>query len=224
LGFGFLIVAIFVSTVAESKCDFFEMLSLFSFFSSFILSIIAFVCGVWVLLSTYLHKGTLKGTGRAVDGLLLSLPCILLVLGMYISDACEVYRGAPVEKCGHNLKTLRKAIEVYGKDSGKYPASDKWCDLLMEHAGVTEEQFKCPSDKTGPCSYAINPNAEPNSQPDVVLLFETKGGWNQFGGSERVFFENHKGEGCNVLFNNGDINFITPDEVDELKWKDDTEE
>jgi len=67
--------------------------------------------------------------------------------------------------------------------------------------------------------YAINPNAEPNSPRDMVLLFETKGGWNQFGGPELVSFDNHRGEGCNILFNNGDINFVTPDEVGKLKWK-----
>jgi prepilin-type processing-associated H-X9-DG protein len=53
---------------------------------------------------------------------------------------------------------------------------------------------------------------------DIVLLFETKGGWNQFGGPEILTFENHKGKGCNVLFNDGSVRFVKPQEVGELNW------
>jgi prepilin-type processing-associated H-X9-DG protein len=71
------------------------------------------------------------------------------------------------------------------------------------------------------CHYAINPNCEPNSPGDVMLLFETKGGWNQFGGAEMRAFENHKGKGCNVLFNDGQVKFVPPEWSMELKWEKD---
>ena len=54
---------------------------------------------------------------------------------------------------------------------------------------------------------------------DVVLLFETKAGWNQFGGPELLTTEHHEGKGCNVLFNDGDVEFIKKEQVGELKWK-----
>ncbi len=69
------------------------------------------------------------------------------------------------------------------------------------------------------CTYAMNPDCEPNSPADLVLLFETKGGWNQYGGPELLTLDNHKGEGANVLFNDGHVKFIKPDEVGKLKWK-----
>ncbi len=69
--------------------------------------------------------------------------------------------------------------------------------------------------------YAINPNCEPNSPANVVLLFETKSGWNQFGGPELLTMENHNGEGCNVLFNNGRRRFVKPEKLDKLNWGDD---
>jgi prepilin-type processing-associated H-X9-DG protein len=65
----------------------------------------------------------------------------------------------------------------------------------------------------------MNPDCEPNSPADLVLLFETKGGWNQYGGPELLTLDNHKGEGANVLFNDGHVKFIKPDEVGKLKWK-----
>jgi len=67
--------------------------------------------------------------------------------------------------------------------------------------------------------YAINPYVQPDSPSNLVLLFETKGGWNKCGGYELVTFENHFIKGCNVLFNDGHVEFVKPEQVDRLKWK-----
>lgn len=67
--------------------------------------------------------------------------------------------------------------------------------------------------------YAINPNCEPNSPEDIVLLFETKGGWNQFGEAEILTTEHHRRKGCNVLFNDGHVEFINSKRISQLKWK-----
>jgi len=32
-------------------------------------------------------------------------------------------------------------------------------------------------------------------------------------------FENHEGKGCNILFNNGHVEFVEPNELGKLKWK-----
>ena len=124
--------------------------------------------------------------------------------------------------CRANLHKIGIAIKRYANDNdNKYPAVDKWCDLLLKHGEgeLTEKSFKCPLNKNKRCSYAMNPNCEPNSPADVVLLFETKDGWNQFGGPEILTFENHKGKGCNVLYNTGRVEFVRPNEVGKLKWK-----
>jgi hypothetical protein len=39
----------------------------------------------------------------------------------------------------------------------------------------------------------------------LVLLFETKGGWNQYGGPELLSTKNHKGDGCHVLINDSHV-------------------
>ena len=94
--------------------------------------------------------------------------------------------------------------------------------MLIKYAEVTEDEFICRDalkhgDK-GRCHYAINPNCGPNSPPDTVLLFETKGGWNQYGGPEMLTTEHHEGEGCNVLFNNTHVRFIRTEGLSKLKW------
>ncbi|NIP24250.1 MAG: hypothetical protein GWN67_02665 [Phycisphaerae bacterium] len=126
-------------------------------------------------------------------------------------------------ECASNLERIRNAVELYTEQfDGVYPKPNKWCDLLLEGKYLKSKRLlKCPAVKAGPCHFAINPNCLPNSPNDVVLLFETKGGWNQYGGPELLNFDNHKGKKASVLFNDGRIKFIRPEEADQLKWKPD---
>jgi prepilin-type processing-associated H-X9-DG protein len=126
--------------------------------------------------------------------------------------------------CGSNLAGLAKTIHIYAYDNnGKYPSVDNWCDLITtqeEEYSDFKDIFVCRGNRDERCSYAMNPNAEPNSQSIVVLLFETKGGWNQYGGPELLTTENHPGEGCNIVFNDGHVEFVPKEQFGDLKWKD----
>jgi len=128
--------------------------------------------------------------------------------------------------CGTHLSELGKAIKNYSdENNGKYPTADKWCDLLLQFDLATEKQFVCPSSEAGrgQSSYALNKNIvgmkASDISPDVVLLFESKTGWNQFGGPELLALEHHGGEGCNILFNDGHVDFVETDKLGDLKWK-----
>ena len=65
---------------------------------------------------------------------------------------------------------------------------------------------------------------EPNTPHDIVLLFESELGWNQYGGPELLTFKNHGGKGCHILFTDGYRKFISSEEVSKLKWKPDETE
>jgi hypothetical protein len=76
------------------------------------------------------------------------------------------------------------------------------------------------SDTSFVCQYAMNPNCKPDSPGNMVLLFETKAGWNQNGGPELFTFDNHDPKGGCVLLNDGTIKFIrTKKELNQLRWK-----
>ncbi len=127
--------------------------------------------------------------------------------------------------CMANLKVLRIAMQIYADDyNGMYPTPEKWCDLLVSFSGVEPKQFICrgSDSKIGESSYCLNKNIAGKKfseiSPDTVLLFETKEGWNQVGGPEILTLENHKGEGCNFLFNDGHVEFVKAERLGELKW------
>ena len=160
------------------------------------------------------------------------LPIILVaIVGVIIVYGIAVKKSENRNKrevarcivCRHKLRELGEAFAIYAEmQSGRYPAPDKWCDLLIEHTKVTERTFQCLSGEDGRCKYAINPNAEPNGPPDLVLVFETNPGWNQYGGRELMLPQKHEkksSKGSNVLFVNGDIKFVKVEDVNGLKWE-----
>ncbi len=130
----------------------------------------------------------------------------------------------PIKKCEYNCKHIRYDIMRYAEDhNGKPPSPQNWCDALTSDGHITKRNLICPGIRrkgnNGLCNYAINPDCKPDSPNDVVFLFETKGGWNQYGGPELISFDNHVRKGANVMFNDGRVEFIKPNEVGKLKWK-----
>lgn len=138
--------------------------------------------------------------------------------------------------CAANLKNLWHRFRLYEKvvKSGffrrrnkPYPAPNTWCDSILRAYRVTKSSdgylmrpYICPSAGQGKCHYAMNPNCKLDSPPDIVLLFETKVGWNQYGGPELFTFDNHDPRGGCVLRNDGTVKFIrTTEEFQQLRWK-----
>ncbi len=83
------------------------------------------------------------------------------------------------------------------------------------------------SDCSWVSDYAMNPNCTPDSPPDMVLLFESRPGWNQHGGPELFTFDNHDPKGGCVLlhsdqsrFDGDTVLFIrTEEELHALRWE-----
>ncbi len=198
--------------------------------------LVALILGIVAVLKIRKSRGTLKGLVTAIIGIALSV----MFLGVWIPE--QTLRDYPSYRRQRmisvsNLSGLGKAMVIYANEhDGKFPTPDKWCDLLLEGDYVRVNEFVrprlilyrpivgghllvWPPGKRGRCDYAMNPNCEPNSPNDVVLLFETRSGWNQFGGPELLAPENHGGRGCNILFNDGHVDFVETDKLGELKWK-----
>jgi len=128
-------------------------------------------------------------------------------------------------KCAGKLSTLQIRLDSLYSSKKKYPVS-KWCDASVRALSRDYYQkhivnlFKCPSVREGKCHYALNSNCTPNSPPDMVLLFETKAGWNQHGGPELFTFDNHEPKGGCILLNDSTVKFIrTKEELQQLRWK-----
>jgi hypothetical protein len=117
--------------------------------------------------------------------------------------------------CAMNIWRLGEGFPR--RAGSQYPQPDRWNDTVV----VILDYFRCPGVPEAKCTYAMNPDCEPNSPPDVVLLFETDAGWNRYGGPELFSFEHHNPRGgCVLLNDHRTVRFIrTEDELRQLRWK-----
>jgi hypothetical protein len=162
-----------------------------------------------------------KHSYRKVIIFIVSFIIIILVLQSFVPKLHkDPMRPPRISVCLSNLKQLGFALHMYAQDNSKtYPTPDKWCDLIKPYIGRDAEVImRCPAIKEGKCHYAMNPNCEPNSPPDTVLLFETKGGWNLSGGPELLTTENHSNKTANIYFKDGSYKRIRKEEIPKLKW------
>jgi len=126
------------------------------------------------------------------------------------------------------LETIRRNDRSIRNET-LYPMSSEWCDDILRpypvsdsfgYGNLDSKPHICPSASRGKNHYAINPNCKPDSPADMVLLFETKAGWNQHGGPELFTFDNHDPKGGCVLLNDGTVKFIrTKEELCQLRWE-----
>jgi hypothetical protein len=146
--------------------------------------------------------------------------CMLFMMAIFI-----ILPPSQKALCKCNLSMLASAIL-----NDKAPLANQWCDQLKQtlegKMGLSGSNsfFVCPCDKRtmseeAKCSYAINPDAHPNSDPDVVLLYEADGKWNSIGGKESMFLNRRHSDGCWIVFTNMDMAFVRKDQIAKLKWK-----
>lgn len=249
-----LLIIVSIPCVENLPSWFFRFIPYFIlfFFISYPLSVLL---GVVSIFKVKKSKGQLKGIQLAIGGIVVNLSTAATIIVTVIMFILPMYYQM---ECGTNLEGLGKAIMLYAGDyDDKYPAADKWCDLLIEHTDVSPSQFVCRGSDAieGESSYAFNKyliGKKMTEVPDdVVLLFETDFGknpvgrdgligdrdyqkalgisdpnrevyklrWNQVGGPELLTTENHKGKGCNVLFNDIHVDFVKTENLGQLKWK-----
>jgi prepilin-type processing-associated H-X9-DG protein len=205
------------------------VLGILGFFTVGLTSLLGLILGIVGLNSIKKSAGQLKGDGVALGGIIVSsiglilIPIMLMLLAILLPAAAKGRDVARRVMCANNMKSLGTAMKAYANDNkGLYPASSQWCDLLVQKEGVDSKTFKCPgADKNVRSSYAMNiniGNLGTSAPYDMVLLFETTDGWNQYGGPEILSTDNHKGDGCNILFNDGHSKFVKSEDLKDLKW------
>ncbi len=170
-------------------------------------------------ISTSENKSGQSSNKLTYAKLIVAIAVVAFMMGFLLPLLAPVKTPGYQMKCGTNLYGLGIAMRLYSEQFEKfYPPADKWCDMLIKYCEVSLEQFKCPSNKKSNCSYAFNSRCEPNSPPDMVLLFESIGGWNGYGGQDLVQLRHQRQKGCNILFNDGHGEFVKTKDIPNLNW------
>jgi hypothetical protein len=183
--------------------------------------LLGFIFGIIAIKEILLEQGQLRGKWRAISAIVLA-PIIIFLLfySMDLSGERVLKKSSIISKnigiCEANILELGKALKKYAAEHGSYPAADKWCNALLEGKYVTKNIFICPGNKRARCSYSVNPKCTPNSPPSEILIFESDGGWNSYGGPELFSIKHHAHYGGYILAN--DFTYIMWYEYDPNGW------
>ncbi len=160
--------------------------------------------------------------GRISVAFIVMLAILLLFVIVIFFPPVHEHKDAATIICKSNLWKIALCFQLYSDEfDNKLPVQDKWCDLIRDYV-LDEPLYRCPLDKEGACSYAINrdlPAGFKDVPGDMVVLFESNAGWNQVGGAESVVTGRHVEGGCNVLFGDGRAEFVKAEDLDKLRWK-----
>jgi hypothetical protein len=119
------------------------------------------------------------------------------------------------------LFAFRAAIYHDPENIDGYVFTTQWSDSLLDKVG--EQLLHCPRAKGTKCSYALNKNLigmkHSEISGDVVVFFETDGGWNQVGGPELLGTQNHNGKGSSIMFGDRRVDFVRKEDFPTLRWE-----
>jgi hypothetical protein len=110
----------------------------------------------------------------------------------YTEGMIKTQNKAITVKCQMNLRTIAQNIQIYALSNDSLPSS---LEALIELSGSTQ-LFQCPDPEGG--KYVYIPGQNNNMPPANILLYEPK--------------PVHDGR-CNVLRLNGQIESLSPEEV-----------
>ena len=202
------------------------VLGIMSMFTLLLTTLPAIICGIIAVVKINKSRGQLKGMGLAIAGMALpavAIPVVAMLLAIMMPALSKTKHMAQRIVCATNLKGLSIATMTYSLDyDNEFPTGNKWCDLLIDEADVSPMSLNCPVEREVPFGYGFNSNLEGRSfddvDADVVMMFEIEGGKNITGGPELLYTLRHDGEGCNIAFVDGHVEFIRTENLESLKW------
>jgi len=146
------------------------------------------------------------------------------VFAVYGTLAFLYYKNLPSceEICIRNMWEIESQLPATLSGEDLEMQGFLWCDYIKRNN--KGEVLRCSLDKVGPCSYAINENLLKipfwrKLDSEIVVLFESRPGWNQVGGSELIQSYGHYGKkGIFVFFAKGGAKYIEEEDIPKLKW------
>jgi hypothetical protein len=137
--------------------------------------------------------------------------CDLLIERTRVKQEDFQCAGAVKGRCHYVLNPNAEPISRY-ENFDNYLESYYYDKKRLLDLNMEELKFWLPT-------YRVERSNKRYVLPKMVLLFETKAGWNQFGEDELLTTENHEGMGCNILFNDGRVQFVPKERFGDLMWK-----
>jgi len=205
------------------------VLGIFGFCTFGITGIIGLVLGIVGLCVISRSSGRLKGNGLAIAGIVVSAVSLFMLfitflIALLVPALTHAKHQARSVVSMNNTRQLCLAMHLYCEDNDdKFPAPDSWSALLSDYI-KNERILASPFDPDAGPSYAMNDQLNGLKRSDIrnpaktVLLFEAKFGSSPAGGLDLLPEVPGEKKGYVIGFVDGHIEFVQPDEVEQLIW------
>jgi hypothetical protein len=182
--------------------------------------------GIVALVKVGRSQGALRGKGLAIVSICLSgifLFMIPVMLGVLLPLAAKAKRSGRSGDCVENVKAICLAARLYAEDNnGQFPSATNWCDAILPSL-PNRETLHCPSASGRDCTYGLNRAVAGRTMwsvpPDLVMVFETAGGWNVSGGEGNLVPRSPHGSVFVIGFANGTVRQVSEEDLLTLRWE-----
>ncbi len=186
---------------------------------------IGLILGIVALVKINKSRGQLGGQGLAIAGTCLSGFMLLfflpIIAGLMLPALARAKAKAQTINCVNNIKQVCLGMRIYASDHNEtFPPAETWCDAIQPSLG-SPAVLRCPADRSGQrCSYGFNRNLSgvsvDKANPQTVLIFECRGGWNISGG--RADMLTHHFRTYTVGFVDGSVRQVSSAGLNGLRW------
>lgn len=147
---------------------------------------------------------------------------VVAILGAILFPVfARARESARASSCVSNMKEMAVAMQMYAADyNSSLPPASNWCDSIQPKL-QNQQAFVCPAVSELKCGYGLNANVgslnNVQAPTHLVLLFESDGGWNANGSSEKMIAAPR--HGCyNVIYADGHFGRVFPNYLSVLEW------
>jgi len=145
---------------------------------------------------------------------------LILLFGTAVFLPASARAQVPID-CMNNARLLNISLHLYAvSHSNHLPLASVWCDAVSPYTDSTNI-FQCENHNER-CGFAFNTNLSGANiimaDARTVLLFESDGGWNAYGGLEQALRHSRHGGTVVVAYANGDVEAVAPERLGQLRW------
>lgn len=204
------------------------VLGILGLFSCGIAALFGLVAGIVGLKKIKKSDGRLTGDGLAIAGIVVSGIMILLLplfAAMLLPALSKAKAKAQSIGCLNNAKQLALGVILYASSNTNCPEAATWCDSVLTEVG-SKQIFLCKAgSETDRCHFAYNAKLsgldlnQIKNPATTVMIFESRGGWNQSGGKELLLPTPRHNNRIIVGFADGHVEMITESQLARLNWE-----
>ncbi|MBI5387208.1 MAG: DUF4190 domain-containing protein [Verrucomicrobia bacterium] len=182
------------------------------------------VLGIVALVKIKKSEGRLGGQGLAIAGICVSGLMLLVIplwLALMLPALAKAKSRAQTIACVNNMKQVALGVRIYANDhNDSFPPAATWCDAVLPSVG-TKNVLKCPAERAfGTSTYGYNAKLDGKKaseiDPQTVMIFECKPGWNTSGGAKDMV-SHHFGTYV-VALADGSVQQVSGKRMQTLRW------